>query len=144
MITKSALGLITAMFVLTSTVNAQDTNRIQNYFNDTAVKVKATEDPVQKRELLDNSLKSMSDALDRVEHSRLVSANDLVGIDLFRTTLQDTKDELAGNNGFERVPDAQLNAFADYVVQNMEQAKETVTISLVAALLILIILILII
>jgi hypothetical protein len=41
------------------------------------------------------------------------------------------------------VPDAQLNAFADYVVQDMEQARETVTISLVSLLLIILIAILI-
>ena len=47
-----------------------------------------------------------------------------------------------GSNGYERVSDAQLNAFSDYVVQNMEQADKTITISLVTALLIVIIIIL--
>ncbi len=47
-----------------------------------------------------------------------------------------------GSNGYERVADAQLNAFSDYVVQDMEQADKSITISLVAALLIVIIIIL--
>ena len=57
--------------------------------------------------------------------------------------LYDRGDELTGSNGYERVADVQLNAFSDYVVQDMEQAAETVRISLVAALLIVIIIILI-
>jgi hypothetical protein len=48
-----------------------------------------------------------------------------------------------GSNGYDRVADAQLNAFSDYVVQDMEQAERQITISLVSALLIVIILILV-
>jgi hypothetical protein len=51
--------------------------------------------------------------------------------------------ELAGSSGYERVSDKDLNAFSDYVVQDMEQAAEMVTISLVALLLIIILVVLI-
>ena len=84
----------------------------------------------------------MSKALDKVQKSPLISKEDREGIDQFKATLKENQDELAGSNGFERVPDAQLNAFSDYVVQNMEQADKTITISLVTALLIVIIIIL--
>ena len=84
----------------------------------------------------------MSKALDKVQKSPLISKEDRAGIDQFKATLKENQDELAGSNGFERVPDAQLNAFSDYVVQNMEQADKTITISLVTALLIVIIIIL--
>jgi len=136
-------GVIVMMFVLVQAGTAGGKNDIQTYFNDTACKVKATTDPAEKREILDKSLQTMSQVLDRVESSGLISQDDRAGIDLFKTTLQEKQDELAGSNGYERVTDAQLNAFSDYVVQDMEQARETVTISLVAALLIVIILILI-
>jgi len=129
-------------FAMVQTANAQATSKIQNYFNDAAVKVRATADPVQKREILVNSLTSMSNALTQVESSGLVSEENQVGVHRFKTSLQDKLDELAGINGFAPVPDAQLNAFANYVVQDMEQAAETITISLVAALLIAIIIIL--
>lgn len=146
MFKKKSAGLIVVMFAVMFTVvqtgNAQDTQRIQNYFSQTAVKVKATADPAQKRTLLDNSLTSMLNALDRVETSGLVSDEDLAGVLRFKTTLQDKQDELAGVNGFAPVPDGQLNAFADYVVHGMEQAERQITIGLVAALLIVIILIL--
>ena len=75
--------------------------------------------------------------------SPLISQEDRAGIDRFKATLQEKQDELAGLKGFERVPDAQLNAFSDYVVQDMEQAADrTITISLVTALLIVILIIL--
>jgi len=116
--------------------------KLQNYFNDTAEKVKATENPVQKRDLLDKSLQGMSRAVDQVESSVLISKEDRAGLDRLKVGLQDKQDELMGRNGYERVPDSQLNAFANYVVQDMEQADRTITISLVAALLIIIIIIL--
>jgi hypothetical protein len=122
--------------------NAGGKDDIQKYFNDTACKVKATTDPAQKREILNKSLQVMSTALDRVESSGLISQDDRAGIDNFKVAIQEKQDELAGSNGYERVSDAQLNAFSNYVVQDMEQAAQTVTISLLALLLIIIILIL--
>ncbi len=85
----------------------------------------------------------MSKALDRVESSGLISKEDRAGIDCFKTKLNEKQDELLGRNGLERVSDAQLNAFSDFVVQDMEQADQTVTIGLVSVLLIIIIIILI-
>jgi len=139
---RMILGLFVIMFVLVQAGNAGAKGDIQKYFNDTACKVKATDDPAQKRALLNTSLQTMSEALDRVESSGLISQNDRAGIDRFKSTLQAKQDELTGRNGYERVGDAQLNAFSDYVVQDMEQAAEYITISVVTALLILIILIL--
>ena len=140
---RTVLVAIVMMFVLVQAGQAAGKDDIQKYFNDTACKVKATDDPVQKREILNKSLQTMSQALDKVESSGLISQDDRAGIDRIKTTLQEKQDELAGSNGYERVSDAQLNAFSDYVVQDMQQADQYVTISLVSALLIVIILILI-
>jgi hypothetical protein len=140
---KIILGIIFTMFVLVQAGNAGEKNTIQKYFNDTASKVKATDDPVQKREILTNSLQTMAKALDKVESLGLISQDDRGGIDNFKAALQEKQDELIGANGFDRVPDAQLNAFSDYVVQDMEQADKQITISLVTALLIVIIIILV-
>ncbi len=142
MVAKTVLAFIVMMFVLVQTENAQGKDNIQKYFNDTACKVKATTEPAQKREILGKSLQTMSKALDKVQSSPLISKEDRAGIDRFKTTLQEKQDELMGSNGYERVADAQLNAFSDYVVQDMEQAGKSITISLVAALLIVIIIIL--
>jgi hypothetical protein len=140
---RTVLGVLVMMSVMAQGGIAGGRDGIQKYFNDTAGKVKATADPVQKREILNKSLQAMSKAIDKVEGSGLISQKDRAGMDLFKNTLQAKQDELAGINGYERVSDEQLNAFSDYVVQDMEQAAERVTISLVSLLLIIIILILI-
>jgi len=134
-------GFIVMMFLLVQVGQAQDS--IHKYFNDTAVDVKATDDPAEKREILNNSFQTMSEALDKVQGSPLISKDDRAGIDRLKAEIQEKQDELAGLNGFERVPDGQINSFTDYVVQSMQQADQQVTISLVALLLIIIIVILI-
>jgi hypothetical protein len=141
--TRTILGSLVMLCVLVQMAFAGGKEDLQKYFNDTANKVKATEAPAQKRAILNKSLQAMSKALDKVQNSPLVSKEDRAGIDSYRTKLQEKQDELVGRNGFERVPDAQLNAFSDYVVQDMEQAERTITIGLVAALLIVIIIILV-
>jgi hypothetical protein len=80
----------------------------------------------------------MSKAIDMVQRSPLVSKDDAIGLDRIKTNLQEKTSELAGTNGYTRVPDNQLNAFSDYAVQDMEQADQVVTISLVTLLLLLI------
>ena len=139
---RIGFGVLAMMCVLVQGAIAGGKGDLKKYFNDTACKVKATADPVQKRAILDKSFQTMSKALDRVENSGLLSQNDRAGMDRFKTTIQEKQDELEGNNGFERVADANLNAFSDYVVQDMQQADRYISISLVAALLIVIILIL--
>ncbi len=141
MLARKVVGVLVMMFILVQVGIAGGKDDIQKYFNDTACKVKATTDPAQKYEILNHSLQTMSKALDKVQSSPLISKEDRAGIDRFKAALQEKQDELTGSNGYDRVSDVQLNAFSDYVVQDMEQAQ-TVTISLVAALLIVIILIL--
>ncbi|MFO7914551.1 MAG: hypothetical protein R6U43_02535 [Candidatus Krumholzibacteriales bacterium] len=134
-------ALMMSVLLLAGTAFGQ--GKIQNYFNDAAVKVKATDDPSQKREILSSSIQDMSSALDRIRNSSIVSESDLAGIDRTRASLKEKQDELEGANGFTRVSDVQLDAFSDYVVQDMEQADKTITIGVVTALLIVIVIILI-
>lgn len=129
---------VLAIFIVSAGI-AQGQDKIQKYFNDTAAKVKATSDPVQKREVLTKSFESMVNSLNKVQGTPLVSQNDKIEIAKLKTIIAEKQDELAGRNGFERVPDAELNAFASYVVQDMEQAEQMVHISLVALLLIILI-----
>ena len=131
------------MFVLALPANAGGKGELQKYFSDAANKVKATDNPSEKRKILNESFQTMSKALDMVQDSSLISKDDGVRIDRFKATLQEKQDELAGSNGYVRVSDAQLNAFSDYVVQDMEQADQIITISLVTLLLIIILVVLI-
>lgn len=131
------------MFVLALPANAGGKGELQKYFSDAANKVKATDNPSEKRKILNESFQTMSKALDMVQDSPLISKDDGVRIDCFKATLQEKQDELAGSNGYVRVSDEQLNAFSDYVVQDMEQADQIITISLVTLLLIIILIVLI-
>ncbi len=142
MLSRIALRLIVVMVALGYAGMALGQDKVHNYLNDTAIKVKATESPVQKREILSKNLDNMIKALDTVKGAALTSEQDDLQLDRVKMTLQEKRDELAGLNGFDRVPDDQLNAFSTYIVQDMEQADRTITISVVVALLIIIIIIL--
>jgi len=143
MFTRIALLLIVVIGALGFAGVAVGQDRVHNYFNDTALKVKATESPAQKREILSKDLGDMTKAIDKVKSAPLTSEEDDINLDRIKATLQEKSDELAGINGFDRVPDDQLNAFSTYIVQDMEQADQTITISLVVLLLIIIIVILV-
>ena len=133
---------VIVMFVLVIPVNAGGKGELQKHFSNVASKVKATENAAEKRAILENSFKDMSEALDKVQSSFLVSKEDKDGIENLKATLKENQDELAGINGYERVPDSQLNNFSNYVVQNMEQADSTITISVVALVLIILLVVL--
>ena len=142
---KSIIAFVSViiMFVLVIPVNAGGKGELQKHFSNVANKVKATENVVEKRAILENSFKDMSEALNKVQNSFLISKEDKVGIDGLKSILKENQDELAGVNGYERVPDSQLNNFSNYIVQSMAQADQMITISLVAALLIVILLVLV-
>jgi len=99
--------------------------------------------PEQKREILSTGLSAMTRAIDTVKGAPLTTEQDRTHLNRLQADLQEKSDELMGVNGFDRVPDNQLNAFSTYVVQDMEQADKTITVSLVVVLLIVIIIILI-
>ena len=143
MFTRFALRLIVVVGALGCAGVAMGQDTVHKYLSDTAQQVKATSDPVAKRAILSQSLSDMTAAITRVKDSSLTSEAADLSLDRIQATLQEKSDELAGTNGLERVPDAQLNAFSTYIVQDMEQADRTISISLVAALLIVIIIILI-
>ena len=140
---RIAFGFIVMMFVLALPASAEGKDGLQKYFNDAATKVKATNDPSEKRAILDESFQTMAKALNIVQNSPLISKDDRVGLERFRAALQEKQDELAGNNGYVRVSDGQLNNFSNYVVQDMEQADQVITISVVTLLLIIILIVLI-
>ena len=137
-----AFGSIFLVFVLAMPVNADGNGELKKYFSNTASEVKAADNAVEKREILNESFQNMSQTLNKVLSSGLISENDRIGIEQFKTILQEKQNELEGSNGYDRVPDAQLNAFANYVVQDMEQADRTITISVVVLLLIIILIVL--
>lgn len=143
MLTRRLLALIVMVGTLGYAGVAMGQEKVHSYLNDAALKVKATASADEKREILSTSLSNMIVTIERVQSAPLTSAEDDANLDRVKVTLQEKSDELAGLNGFDRVPDDQLNAFSTYIVQDMEQAEKTITVSLVVALLIIIIIILI-
>lgn len=139
--TIMAFVSILLMFVLVIPANAGGKEELQKHFKNVADKVKATENVIEKRDILNESFQKMSKALNTLESTGMISDKDQVGIDGLKATMKANQDELAGINGFERVSDDQLNNYSDYVVQNMQQA-EMITISLVSLLLIIILVVL--
>jgi hypothetical protein len=139
---RNALVSLVMILLLVLPAHALGKGEVQQYFKDTAQKVKATDVATEKRAILNGSLGTMSRVLDILQQSPSLSSTDAVGIERLKTTLRDKQNELVGANGFAPVPDAKLNAFADYVVQDLEQADQVITISLVTLLVGIIILIL--
>ena len=134
--------LICAVVVFAGTSAARAQDAILDRLNDASVEVKATSDPAQKRAILERNIDGVIGALRTVRGAPMLSEQDAASIDHVQAVLQERSDELAGRNGFSRVGDDQLDAFASFVVQDLEQAH-SVTISVVTLLLIIIILILI-
>jgi len=115
--------------------------RLKKHVNSVVDEVEETKDPIQKRMILDESLGEMITAIDRVSERGSVSDTDKKGLAKFKEKLNNRKDELNGINGFSKVPNNQLNNYANFIQQDIEQA-DAVTISVTTALLIIIILLL--
>jgi hypothetical protein len=132
------VGLVAAAPPAQADANPRET--LKRHVRDVVQTVKAAPTAAKKRALLDEKLRGMIRALDRAERMTALP-QDRAGIDALRARLQEKLDELHGQNGYEAVPADRLDAFADYVQQDFEQA-DTITISLTSALLIVILIIL--
>jgi hypothetical protein len=133
------LTLLLLLFTAAAALNAQDERaRLKEYLNGTANEVYNTEDPVEKREILDNMFHDLLRAFDVAEDWPLFSKDEKGTIGEFKNKVMDKHNELNGYEGYEKVADKDLNAFSTYTVQDFEQAAEYVTISIVALILIII------
>lgn len=117
--------------------------QFKKYVNDMVMQVEATDDPAQKRAIMNTSLERMTEAFRRVEQLERLSLEERQAVASLRASVEEKLDELNGRNGFTPVPDSNLNHFANYVQQDIEQAERKVTLSLTALLLIIIIVLLI-
>lgn len=141
---RSALCTVTLLLLCMQpfVARATDTDpmdRLKQYLNRTVTEVKKTDDPAEKRALLNESLQKMKKAAGRVEQLRGMDAEDKAALAAFNASVSDKLEQLNGENGYERVADVNLDRFADYVQQDLEQAQRLV-ISLSATALVLILL----
>ncbi len=114
----------------------------KKHINEVVQQVEQTESPEEKRALLNNSLTDLVETIEQVENKENVPAEDKAQLAAFKNDLMDKKAELNGEAGFTQVPANQLNNFANFVQQDIEQADRVVTLSLTSALLIVLILLL--
>jgi hypothetical protein len=135
------LGFALPVFAEETAVDSQDA--LKKYFNELAIKVKNLDDPAAKRELLDEALVRLLDATDRMER-RAIGSRSKESVAIFRQEVQEKHDELNGLEGYARVADADLDSFADYMVQDLEQARSYVVMSTGLAIVLLIILLILI
>jgi hypothetical protein len=84
--------------------------------------VRETEDPAEKREILEHFIDHMRDGLQKAETLESISEEDRAAVRSVAGKFYAYGAELNGTAGFERVADADLDAFAGYIQQGMEQA----------------------
>jgi len=140
---KIILTVLLSLFLF-QTSKADDLKKeLQKYMNEIITEVREAETPEEKREILNDLFENLQKSFAKVKNSPLVPEEDHKGIDILNSKINDRQNELNGINGFERVPDNQLNEFAYFSLQDIEQADTLLTISLTTLLLIIILVILI-
>lgn len=137
-----AFLLILATWTSPAKADVNPHERLKQYVREVVQKVKRAPAAAKKRAILDEEIRAIITVLNRAERMSDPSSSDKADIDALRSRLQEKLDELHGRADYDRVPAHQLDAFADYVQQDFEQAARTVTLSITTALLILILLIL--
>lgn len=144
---RSVTTLCTLLFILTVSGTAwsqtdKASEKFKKIVNRMVQKVEKAESPEQKRAIMNRSFERFMTAFSRVEQMDGVSDSDKEGIAGLRKIVEEKSRELNGEEGFNPVPDQQLDNFANYVQQDLEQADTVITISLTTLLLIIIILLL--
>jgi hypothetical protein len=122
--------------------NNDPVDRFKEQVNFVVQKVKEAETPKKKRAFLNSSLNKFLTSFERVENMNVLSETDQAALNSLKNNITEKKNELNGLNGFNRIPDNQLNNFANFVQQDLEQADSTVTLSVTVLLLIVIVIIL--
>jgi hypothetical protein len=135
-------GLVAMLSTTAFAQSVDPQERLKKHINDVVEEVHKTENPDEKRAVLNRSLGNLISTVDKVEGMDRVPEEDLNTLADLKQNLQDKKDELNGENGYAKVPANQLNNFANFVQQDLEQADTVVTLSLTTALLIVLILLL--
>lgn len=139
---KKVKALIFVLTLMISIPALGQENKIKSYINDVVQEVEAEKNAEQKRLILDSSLEKLITVFDKVEKMNRFSSEEKAGIIELKNTLVERKNELNGENGFKAVQSNQLNNFANYIQQDLEQADPYITISVGLAIVIALLLLL--
>ncbi len=118
-------------------------NRLKEYFNDLLLEVEQTKDPAEKRALLNESLERFLTAMDRIQRLPFFNQEQREALARFDAAVQEKHDELNGAAGFAMVANADLDDFAGYMVQDLEQAARSYIVLSTAAIIIIILVLII-
>jgi hypothetical protein len=123
------VGLMVLAFVFVQMAAAHDQTEIHKRLAEVAQHVKQVQDPAAKRALLDNTFQQLAGVVDAASKGPLATTSDQAALKSLARNIQEKRDELNGKNGFQWVDDSKLNRFADYSIQDLEQADQWVYIS---------------
>lgn len=145
---KSATISLLLLFIAQSAAMATDIkdrdqalDMFKKYVNNMVQRVEKAKDPNDKRAIINNSFDNMVTVFDKVLTMGIISETDKEAVLSLKGNIVEKKNELTGSDGYKRVPNSELNNFANYVQQDLEQA-DTVTISISVTLLIVILVLL--
>lgn len=96
--------------------------RYHRALSEVSQEVKAAEDPAEKRRILQRFLDHMQDGLGEAGKLPGLSDPDRNSLHTVLGKYYAYEAELKGDGGYRAVPDADLDAFAGYIRQDMEQA----------------------
>lgn len=139
---KITISLFISFFLIQTSRADELKQELQEYINEIITEVRETKDPEEKREILNDLFENLKKSFEAAKNSPYVPEEDHRGIDILADKINERSNELNGLNGLEKVPDGQLNDFAYFTLQDIEQA-DTIVISLSTLLLIIILAILI-
>lgn len=142
---QTLLVSVLLIFAFQSSSYAQSTNVsevLKKHFNETVQQVQKTENADDKRAVLHESFQKMIHALDQIESSASLTADERAGVESYKLGLNEKLSELNGEDGFDEIIDEDLDDFSQYSQDFIEQANRTITIGATTAVLILIILLL--
>ena len=133
-----AFGMIAVLMAKANSSSLDE--RFKVSLNTVIQNVRETEDPVAKREMLGDFLARMDRGIGMAKVA--VSEKDGQALSVLQLKLKTDYAELGGH-GTVKVPDADLNRFANYVQQDVEQAAGGIYISVGGLIIILLLLIII-
>ena len=106
--------------------------------------VRSAEDPAQKREVLEEFTGRLDLGLEKILGQGGIDAADRAALGALKERFAAYRSELHGRDGLEKVEDGNLDAFAAYIQQDMEQAPVNGGVYISAGALIVILLLLLI
>jgi len=126
--THSIITLIMSLFLFSAstTLAGEISNSLPESFkasiNRMVLKVKATEKAEDKRQVIGDYLTGMLNGLEQVQRILPLNESDRIAVVSLSQKLSSDLSELNGEGRFGKVPDRDLNRFAGFIQQDLEQA----------------------